>query len=288
MDPKKWILITGASTGIGRATTEYLASHGFNIYAGARKQADLDDLAQIPHVIPLKLDVISHEDVQMAVQRIKEQKTGLYALFNNAGIAIAGPTVDIPVEDFQREFDVNLFGVHRVTRAMFPFLKTSKGRIVMMGSDSGFFATPFFAPYCSSKFALEGYSDSLRRELLLVGIRVIIIQAGRISTPIWNKGKELISQFEQSSFKTEAQHIGEYAVRKGNTSGLPPVEVAKLVHKALSKKNPKTRYLIAPNTFKYRMIQILPDKVIDNMIVKEYREIHKINRGTLRKTGDLQ
>ena len=272
----KWVLVTGASSGIGKATTEYLASNGFKVYAGARKQKDLDFLALIGNVVPIKLDVTSDDDVTKAVEFIKERKTGLFALVNNAGIAKGGPLMDLPMENVKDHFEINLFGVHRVTRAFFPFLYESKGRIVMMSSDSGFFATPFFGPYCSSKFALEGYADSLRRELLLYGVKVIIIEPGRITTPIWEKGEDFLKEIREkdSMFKKEAIKIGEYAIRKGKTAGLIPVEVGKLVHETLTTKKPKIRYLIAPSKMKYYFIKyLLTARKVDNMIKKELSQL---------------
>jgi len=273
----KLILITGSSTGIGRACAEFLVKNGFKVYAGARKQADLDDLGKIPGIIPLKLDVTNQVDIDNAVKFIKSKKTGLFGLMNNAGIAVAGPLMEISDEDFERQFQVNLFGIHRITKAFFPFLLESKGRIIMMSSDSGFFATPFFGPYCSSKFALEGYSDSLRRELLLFGVKIILIQAGRITTPIWDKGEKILndSNFNQknSLFTKMARNIGEYAVKKGRTEGLEPIAIGKLVYKILTITKPKLRYLIAPNPLKYKIIKLLPGSRIDHKIKRELEEI---------------
>lgn len=270
---EKWILVTGASTGIGRAAAEYLAANGFNVYACARKQADLDELAAIDNITSIELDVTKDEDVADAADFVRKQGTGLYGLLNNAGVANAGPLMDLDVGEIEKQFDINLFGVHRVTKAFFPFLLESKGRIVMMSSDSGFFATPFFGPYCSAKFALEGYSDSLRRELMTLGVKVVIIQPGRINTPIWDKGERLLAGFSGSIFEKQARALGEYAIRKGKTTGLPPVEAAEAVFKAFTRKKPKLRYLIAPNKKKYYIIKVLPGIIVDRMIKKELDEI---------------
>ena len=153
---------------------------------------------------------------------------------------------------------MNFFGVHRITRAFLPMIMRSKGRIVMISSDSGFFATPFFGPYCASKFALEGYSDSLRRELLLCGAGVVIIQPGRVATPIWDKGEKFLGKFNASTFAEPARKIGEHAVRKGKSTGLPPMDIAVKVHEALTAKDPRLRYLVARNALKYLLVKILP------------------------------
>ncbi|MFZ1980357.1 MAG: SDR family oxidoreductase, partial [Smithella sp.] len=194
MNNKKSVLITGASSGIGFATAEYLAAQGFHVYAGARDLSTLEGLSKNLNITHVKLDVTNTADI-IEVKRIMEEKdTGLFGLVNNAGIAKAGALMDVSVEDLRTQFEVNLFGVHQITQAMFPLLLKTKGRIVMMSSDSGFFATPFFGPYCSSKFALEGYSDSLRREITPYGMKVIIIEPGRITTPIWNKGEKNLNK----------------------------------------------------------------------------------------------
>ena len=266
----KWILITGASTGIGRATAEYLASKEFSIYACARKDSDIKELNKIENVTAVKLDVTDEISILEAVKFIKESKSGLYAVINNAGITKVGPLMDLLTQDIVDQFDVNLFGVHRVTRAVFPLLLESKGKIIMISSNSGFFAAPFVGPYCSSKFALEGYSDSLRRELLLYGVRVIIIQPGRIKTSIWDKAEEAVNRFanQSSIFEKEARAIGEYSIKKGQTESLSPLKVAELIYKVLINKNPKTRYLIVPDKFRNIMLKILSDKRIDNIIEK--------------------
>lgn len=182
------ILVTGANSGIGLATAQYLASQGFHVYAGARNIATLEGLYKNSNITPVKLDVTNKEDVASVKKIIDRKASGLFGLVNNAGITKAGPLMDVSVEDLREQFEVNLFGVHQITQALFPMLLQAKGRIVMMSSDSGFFATPFVGPYCSSKFALEGYADSLRREVILCGVKVILIEPGRIMTPIWNKG----------------------------------------------------------------------------------------------------
>nr|MDO8117211.1 SDR family oxidoreductase [Candidatus Sigynarchaeota archaeon] len=271
------ILVTGASTGIGRAIAERLAANGFTVFAGARKEQDLEQLARIPNVEPIKLDVTSDGDVNAAVKVIERAGTGLFAVVNNAGIALAGPLADIDVADFEQQFAVNVVGVHRVTKAVLPSIIKSKGRVIMISSNSGFFAMPFFGPYCASKFATEGYSDALRRELALVDVKVVIIQPGRISTPIWDKGKGLLEKYrgreQESPFGTVGLKVGEYAIQKGNTAGLSPTKIAEAVHHALTSDKPRIRYLIAPDMFRNRMLKILPASKIDAMIHEELKKL---------------
>ncbi len=277
MNNKKSVLITGASSGIGFATAEYLAAQGFHVYAGARDLSTLEGLSKNLNITHVKLDVTNTADI-IEVKRIMEEKdTGLFGLVNNAGIAKAGALMDVSVEDLRTQFEVNLFGVHQITQAMFPLLLKTKGRIVMMSSDSGFFATPFFGPYCSSKFAFEGYSDSLRREITPYGMKVIIIEPGRITTPIWNKGEKNLNKYADSLFAVEAKAIGEYAIRKGKTTGLAPIEVAKIVHHVLIESNPKLRYIVAENKLEYQMIKILPASYVDKLAMKKVQKVVKLS-----------
>ena len=273
MSLKKNILITGANSGIGRSSTEYLASKGFKIFAGARKDKDIDSLNDIENVMGLKIDVTDNRLIQNAFDFIINKNIKLDGIINNAGIAEAGPLMDISIDDMISQFNVNLFGVHRIMLKFFPLILESKGRIIMISSNSGFFATPFFGPYCSSKYALEGYSDALRRELLLYDVKVVIIQPGRINTPIWSKGEELLNKFKDSIFEKEANEIGKYAIEKGKNDSLEPIQVAKVIFRALTVKNPKIRYLVVPDKFRNKLLKKMPAKIIDKMFQKELQKI---------------
>ena len=270
---QKYILITGASSGIGRACTEYLALKGFKIYAGARKNEDIEALNSIKNVIGLKIDVTDEESIKHAFDFVKNENSGLFAIINNAGIVSAGPLMDINTNDLINQFNVNLIGIHRITTTFFPMILESKGRIIMISSNSGFFAAPFFGPYSATKFALEGYSDSLRRELLLYDVKVIIIQPGRINTAIWSKGEKLLDKFKGSIFEKEALVIGKHEIEKGKTDSLDPTEVAKIILKALTIKKPKNRYMIVPDMFRNKLLKILSSKRIDNILRKELLKI---------------
>ncbi len=277
-DNPKSILVTGTNSGIGQATAEYLASHGFHVYAGARNIAALKDLCKNQNITPVRLDVTNIEDIIEVKKIVEQNAAGLFGLVNNAGITKAGPLMDVSVEDLRAQFEVNLFGVHQITQALFPLLLQTKGRIVMMSSDSGFFATPFVGPYCSSKFALEGYSDSLRREIISYGVKVILIEPGRITTPIWSKGEKILknAKYTDSIFWKEAKAMGEYAIQKGKTSGLPPIAVAKTVYHALIAAKPKLRYIVAKNSFEYKLMKIFPAWYVDRLVLKKVQEVTRL------------
>ncbi|MBI5552675.1 MAG: SDR family oxidoreductase [Desulfobacterales bacterium] len=276
------VLITGASSGIGRAAVEYLAARDFQVYAGARDRGALEELSQIPNVTALRLDVTRPQEILAARQAIEAKGTGLFGLVNNAGITEAGPLMDVETDALRAQFEVNLFGVHAVTRTFFPLLHQSQGRIVMISSDSGFFATPFVGPYCASKFALEGYSDSLRRELTRHGVRVILIEPGCIATAIWDKARRNIDpeKYARSLFGKEALAVGRQALAKGQSAGLPPRAVAESIHLALTLAKPKLRYIVAKNSLEYKLLKILPGSYVDRLVHK------KIDRAlSLEKAG---
>ncbi|PKN50639.1 MAG: hypothetical protein CVU55_15875 [Deltaproteobacteria bacterium HGW-Deltaproteobacteria-13] len=277
MSQQKSVLVTGASSGIGLATAEYLAVQGFHVYAGARDMRALGALSKNSNITPVQLDVTDREDIAEVKRIIEGKGTGLFGLVNNAGITKAGALMDVSVEDMRAQFEVNLFGVHQITRALFPFILQVKGRIVMMSSDSGFFATPFVGPYCSSKFALEGYADSLRREITPYGVKVVLIEPGRIVTAIWDKGEKSIADAQHHSmFWKEAKALGEYSIRKGKTTGLPPIAVAGIVHQALTLEKPKLRYIVAKNSFEYRLMKIFPAWYVDRLVLKKVREVTRL------------
>ena len=235
----------------------------------------IESLKNNANITPLQLDVTNVAEIQEAKNSIEQSGLGLFGLVNNAGIAKAGPLMDIGIDDMRAQFEVNFFGVHQVTQAFFPMILQAKGRIIMMSSDSGFFATPFFGPYCASKFAVEGYADSFRREVLPYGVKVILMEPGQINTPIWDKGQELLTKYPDSMFAKEAKAIGIHAIRRGKSVGLAPIEVAKTIYLALTKKNPQLQYVVASNTFEYKLMKILPTGYIDKLAIKKVQKTVK-------------
>ena len=273
MESNRWILITGASTGIGRASTELLSQKGFSIYACARKDTDLQELGKIPNVFPIKLDVTSDEQILAAYQLISDRNTGLYGLVNNAGIVHPGPAMEMDTEMLVHQFDVNFFGIHRVTKQFFPLIKASTGRIIMIGSGSGLIAKPFFSSYSGSKFALEGYTDSLRRELMLMGIRVIIIDPGMVKTPIWDKGEETLHSYQGTLLRSEAEGLGKYAIQNAREQGLTPERIASQIYTVLIKKNPKPRYSILHNYWLDLAMRKMPTRLLDYLFMRKVKSL---------------
>lgn len=253
------ILITGVSTGIGYSLTRAFLVGGFRVFGSVRKKEDADRLKKDfgAQFYPLIFDVTDHEAVHTSVDEVKSVigDQGLAGLINNSGIAVGGPVMHTSMEDYQRQFDVNLFGVIAVTKAFLPLLGATKnytnkpGKIINISSISGKIAFPFLSPYCASKFALEAFSESLRREMLLYGIDVILIGPGSIKTPIWRKSKGISTEVLASDFGPSMEKFHQQ-IRKTIKDAMEPDELANRIFKVFREKKPKTRYTFLNNKFK--------------------------------------
>jgi NAD(P)-dependent dehydrogenase (short-subunit alcohol dehydrogenase family) len=276
----KSIVITGVSSGIGLACTKEFLSRGFMVFGTLRKAEEAESLREDlgPNFIPLIVDLRDHESIKRAADLVKEKLEGrtLNGLINNAGIARYGPLMHMPLEKLRDQYEVNVIGQLAVTQAMLPMMGASvnfegdPGRILMMSSVSGKIAYPFLGPYASSKFALEAISDSLRRELQLFNIPVIILEPGRIKTSIWYKiDEEVIEQVRKTDYKGSIDLLSNTLVEAGRT-GIEAEVLATKTYSIFIKKNPKARYSIVPNRFKNWILpRILPTKLIDRIIGKQ-------------------
>jgi NAD(P)-dependent dehydrogenase (short-subunit alcohol dehydrogenase family) len=274
------IVVTGASSGIGEACARRLAGLGFQVFAGVRKDMDTERLAhEIPGVTPLRIDVTDADSIAAAAQSVSEQTHGrLAGLVNNAGVAVPAPIEHQPIDDFRRQLEVNLVGQVAVTQAFLPMLRAARGRIVNMSSIGGKVAVPLLGAYAASKFGLEGFSDSLRRELRPWRIRVAVIEPGTIATPIWEKGiasgDELSASLPPAAQRDYGPLIATVrtASEQGARTGLPPDAVAKDVAHALTASRPKTRYLVGREaTSRALAARFLPDRFIDRAIARVMR-----------------
>lgn len=273
------VVITGASTGIGRAAVAKAVREGAHVFASVRKQADAESLRGEfgAAVTPLLFDVADEAAVRAGAAQVAAAlgNKRLYGLVNNAGIAVPGPLLHLDTDDLRRQFEINLFGVHNVTRAFADLLGADKervgqpGRIVMISSVGGQNGSPFVGPYSASKFALEGYSQSLRRELMLYGIDVIVIGPGAIATPIWDKAEsEDMKRFSNTDYAPAVEAVSDYMLKQGR-EGLPPSDVGDLIWHCLSDPKPKVRYPILRRPFMDRTLpRILPPRMVDNIIAK--------------------
>ncbi|HEV7881512.1 SDR family oxidoreductase [Bradyrhizobium sp.] len=272
------VVITGTSTGIGWGTAKVLLERGFRVFGSVRKQADADRLkAEFgANFTPLLFDVTDEAQVLAAAREVRAELEGatLAGLVNNAGIAVAGPVLDLSADEFRRQMDVNVIGPIITTQAFGPLLGADpslhgpKGRIVMISSVAGKNGNPLMSAYSASKHAVEGLSESLRREMMLFGIDVIIIAPGAVKTPIWAKAEEVdISPYRNSPFFPALQRIRKFMLQLGD-SGLPVEKIGELVHLALTTPNPRVRYQIAPDQMRHLMTAILPKRMVDRIIAK--------------------
>ena len=246
---KKSILITGASTGIGRNLAETLAGMGHHVYAGARKDEDLAALEAIDNITAVRLDVTKQEQIDAAVALIKEKGTGLYGLVNNAGVGAGGPVVQAPIEDTQFVYSVNVEGVYRTTKAFAPLVIESKGRIATTGSIAGVLSGPGWSTYSGSKHWMEAFGDSLAGEMEPLGVHVSIIEPGNYKSSIrrsgWQRtfkeieaaGGEITDEMKQAYETTAAREL----------SYKEPDEVSAAFVHALFDEAPLRRYVVVPN-----------------------------------------
>ena len=220
-----------------------------------------------PGTRELVLDVTDAAAVERAAAGIEE----LDALVDNAGIGIAGPLEVLPLEELTRQLDVNVVGQLRVTQALLPALRRSRGRIVLMGSISGRSALPFLGAYAMSKFALEAMADALRVELAPWGMHVSIVEPGTIATPIWTKPQRTAAELSPEAVELYGERLDKFRrLAAARTAGhaVPAVEVAKAVEEALTAKQPKTRYLVGPDAKRRARVQKLPDRVRDRVLTR--------------------
>ena len=248
-DARRAVLVTGASSGIGRKTTALLAAKGFFVYAGARKAADLAELSAIENVQGIVLDVTKQDQIDAAVKTVREAGRGLYGLVNNAGVLVVGPLIELRERDLAFQLDVNVFGPFRVTKAFAPLLIESKGRVTTTGSISGFATWGMGGPYTMSKHAVEAYTDCLAAELMPFGVHVSVVEPGNYRSEIMTSMRDRL---------TDAGYGGEGSRYRGQWERMlggptdraqykEPDEVAEVFLRALSDEKPQRRYMVVPN-----------------------------------------
>jgi NAD(P)-dependent dehydrogenase (short-subunit alcohol dehydrogenase family) len=271
------VVVTGASTGIGEATARKLAGLGFEVLAGVRKDEDAERVATITGVSPLKIDVSDSDSIAAAAAEAGGGE--LAGLVNNAGVAITAPLEFIPIDQLRRQFEVNVIGQVAVTQAFLPALRRGSGRIVNVSSIGGRLALPIAGPYAASKFALEGLSDSLRREVAQHGVDVIVVEPGGVKTPIWDKGFDEANRMRAAFGPAAEQLYGnlidavEREARKIATdTGLAPAAVADVIAEALTASKPRSRYLVGRDAkLRARISAVLPDRVFDRLLARALR-----------------
>jgi NAD(P)-dependent dehydrogenase (short-subunit alcohol dehydrogenase family) len=278
-------LVTGASTGIGRATALRLVADGWTVLAGVRSaaagEALVNDASVASRMLPIELDVTDHELIARSAARVQELADtggasvpgGLDALVNNAGVGVGGPLELISAEDLRRQFDVNVHGQVAMTQALLPALRLAHGRIVFVSSVGGRVVTPYLAPYAASKHAVEAIADSLRVELRSSGVQVALIEPASVTTPIWDKGR---SEADRLAVPAELQqHYGHVqaamkkAIDDAESRGVAPEQVAGTIAGALAAGRMRSRYLIGREArVLVALRRALPDAAFDRLITR--------------------
>ncbi len=277
---KKVVVVTGASTGIGLACVETLIDAGFFVFGSVRGEEDASRLSQSfgDRFAALRFDILDDAAIDAAAQEVGGRLNGetLAGLVNNAGVAFPGPLLHLPMEDFRRQIAINLTGQLKVTQAFAPLLgagndrrKGAPGRIVNMSSVAGRFAKPFMGAYNASKFGLEGLSDSLRRELIVYGVDVVVVEPGMIATPIWDKlNSHDLSPFDGTIYEAAGRRVQAWAVEHGR-SAPPASRVAEAVKFALCAPKPPARIAVVKNLLTdYVLPPLLPTRLSDWLVAR--------------------
>ena len=275
----KTVVVTGASTGIGWGTAKVLTQHGFRVFGSVRKAEDGERLVRElgPNFTPLVFDVTDAAAVAAAAETVAQAlgDRTLDGLVNNAGISVPGPLLMLPIADLRHQLEVNLIGQITVTQAFAPLLGTdaarqgAKGRIVMISSVGGRMAFPFLGAYHASKFGLEGLSESLRRELMLFGIDVIVMAPGAVATAIWGKAEALeVAAYAQSPYARALDRLREEMFKMGR-QGLAPEVLGEAIHRALTAPCPKTRYQVTPRRLQDFLLKSLPARLVDRLMAMQ-------------------
>jgi len=283
IDEDRSVLITGTSTGIGRACAVAFDQRGFRVFAGVRREEDGQSLVEetSDRLVPILLDVTDAQAIAKAAETIAEAtgESGLSALINNAGITVAFPLEFLPLDEFRRQFEVNLVGPLAVTQKMLPMLRRGRGRIVNISSISGRVAGPYVGPYASSKHALEALSDSLRVELRNQGVKVSVVEPADVNTPIWQKSRDAAEKLGASMLEAVDQesvpdyvresYAADIAAMREVTSGfaehaMPVERVVRAVVHAVCSRRPKTRYPVGAKTWGVVLaLRFFPDRLRD-------------------------
>ncbi|WP_042201835.1 SDR family NAD(P)-dependent oxidoreductase [Paenibacillus camerounensis] len=268
------VVVTGTSSGIGRATAERLAKEGFYVLAGVRRQEDADKINQ-DNIEAVIVDITNVNTLNDLAKRVKDDlyRRPLRAVVNNAGIAVNAPLEMVPLDELRRQIEVSVIGQVAVTQALTPALLASGGRVVNIGSLGGKISMPGFGIYSAAKFAMEAINDSFRREMASSGLKVIMITPGGVSTGMSEQGIQTSGRL--SKLMTPEQHKRHdrlfSAVKAQAESwardGILPEKVAAIISRAIHEQKPRTRYTVGPDAVLLtRLVRFLPDRILDRML----------------------
>ena len=285
---RRSVLVTGASTGIGRACVARLATAGWRIYAGVRREEDGQRLtATLPgEIVPLPLDVTDATSIDAAVVRIDDGVGRLDGVVNNAGIAVAGPIELLDVDEWREQLEVNVLGVVAVTRATFPLVDRAGGRFVHVGSIAGRVATPGMGPYGASKHAVAALNWALRAELAAIGpMQSSVVEPGEVRTAIWDKGRRQLRDAEDRLDRAGLSRRYDWMVdmyrgflAEADDRAIDPDRVARVVERALTTRRPKARYLVGADARIQAALARLPDRTREFLLTKAADRYRTIGR----------
>jgi NAD(P)-dependent dehydrogenase (short-subunit alcohol dehydrogenase family) len=263
------VFVTGASTGIGHTTALRLANAGFTVIPGLRR----DEPLPAPVAKPVLLDLADPDSIGPAAKEVLERADGnLIGLVNNAGMNVSGVFEALPLDDWRRQFEVNLFGQLGLTQALLPGLIAAKGRLITVGSIGGRMSAPFLSPYSASKFAVRGWMDAMRIELRPQGVRAVLIEPGAIATPLWEKGTTAaLDRIDDMPAEVRARYERWFkgalkTAKMSESHAIPAERVAKAIEHALTARHPKGRYLIGPDAHLQAVIAAMPTRVLDAIV----------------------
>jgi NAD(P)-dependent dehydrogenase (short-subunit alcohol dehydrogenase family) len=270
------VLVTGASTGIGRATARRLDRAGWRVFAGVRREGDAEAVRKegSPNLTALLLDVTDAAQIAAAAKAIEAEEGGLDGLVNNAGVAVPGPLETLPLDDLRRQIEVNLTAQVAVTQAMLPAIRRARGRIVFLSSIGGRMALPLTGAYHLTKFGIEAVGDTFRQELRPWNISVSIVEPGSIDTPIWERGEQAGDEIRSRSPDTDVlygQAIEAYrkVIRQTAERGISPDKVASAIEHALTSSRPRTRYLVGLDAkVQARLKPLVPTRAFDRLVAR--------------------
>jgi NAD(P)-dependent dehydrogenase (short-subunit alcohol dehydrogenase family) len=276
------VVVTGASTGIGRATALLLDSKGYSVFAGVRKEADARELSKdgSDRLTPITLDITDADQIASAREQVTEAvgDQGLAGLVNNAGVGGGGPIEFMPLDELRSTLEVNLVGQVAVTQAFIPLIRRAKGTIVFIASIGGRVASPFMSPYNTSKFGIEALGESLRHELRPWEIDVVVVEPGSIDTQIWTKGGEKAREQAESMPDDARRLYGRQierfreVIKETASRGISPEKVGEVVWKAISSENPRHRYLVGTDAkIGARMKGTLPDRAFSKLAARQMK-----------------
>ncbi|MCX5281552.1 SDR family oxidoreductase [Streptomyces sp. NBC_00198] len=276
-EAQKLVVVTGASTGMGASTARELARRGFHVLAGVRRDRDADAI-RATGVEPAILDITEPEQVEALAARIAADSRTLHALVNNAGVQVNAPVEALPMAEWRRVFEVNLFGHIAVTQALLPELLRTKGRVINISSIGGKYAMATYGAYAGAKFALEAVSDSLRREVAPLGVQVVVVEPGGVRTEIAARGIATANDLAARMTPEQDRRYGDLVrannrlMASGTASGLTADAAAQVIVKAVTTRRPRPRYTAGRDAaLIMRLGRLLSDRTLDRILAANLR-----------------